>query len=149
MATKDSNRSVPRFGGPKYFPGVGVRGRFRRAFSMLRVRPSISSPCNPSFALSACSEVVMLTKPNPRDSFVCGSTMIEQFSTSPYFSKRRETSASDRRGWIPVTKRFVPGLAASSSSSSGGLKEASPAGALEQPRLDQSLKNRQPVDCLK
>jgi len=40
------------------------------------------------------------------------------FSTSPYFSKRREISLSERRGWMPVTKRFEPGLTDSSSSSS-------------------------------
>lgn len=108
--------NLPRLGGPKYLPGVGVRGRARRAFSMLRVRPSICSPCRPSLAASAWSEVTILTKPKPRDSLVCGSRMIWHFSTSPYFSKRRVTSDSVRRGWTPVTNRLDPGLTAPSSS---------------------------------
>lgn len=45
--------------------------------------------------------------------------MMLHFSTSPYFSNRRVTSSSVRRGWIPVTKRFVPEFCASSSSSAG------------------------------
>jgi hypothetical protein len=104
------NNNVPRLGGPKYLPGVGVRGRTRRAFSMLRVRPSMTSPRRPSMAASAISEVTILTKPKPRDSPECGSFMIWHFSTSPYFSKRRVISDSSRRGWMPVTKRFEPGL---------------------------------------
>ena len=44
--------------------------------------------------------------------------MIEQPSTLPYFSKRRETSASERRGCMPVTKRLEPGLRAFASRSS-------------------------------
>lgn len=48
---------------------------------------------------------------------MCGSRMIWHFSTSPYFSNILETSASVRRGWIPVTKRLEPGLMAPSSSS--------------------------------
>src|SRR5437762_12085236 len=44
--------------------------------------------------------------------------MIEQLSTSPYLSKRRETSDSERRGCMPVTKRFEPVLTAPSSSAS-------------------------------
>ncbi|EZG08451.1 hypothetical protein H106_02376 [Trichophyton rubrum CBS 735.88] len=62
--------TIPRLGGPKYFPGVGVLGRLRRAFSMLKVRPSITSPCRPSLAASAWSGVAMFTNPNPRDSLV-------------------------------------------------------------------------------
>jgi hypothetical protein len=92
------NNNVPRLGGPKYLPGVGVRGRTRRAFSMLRVRPSMTSPRKPSMAASAISEVTILTKPKPRDSPECGSFMIWHFSTSPYFSKRRVISDSSRRG---------------------------------------------------
>ena len=97
-----------------------MRGRERRAFSMLKVLPSYNSPCNPSLAASACCPFIMLTKPNPRDSLVCGSRIILHFSTSPYFSKSRATSVSERRGWMPVTKRFEPLLRACSSSSSVG-----------------------------
>lgn len=42
--------------------------------------------------------------------------MIWHFSTSPYFSNKRVTSDSVRRGWMPVTKRLEPGLIAPSSS---------------------------------
>src|SRR5271154_7086120 len=57
--------------------------------------------------------------------------MMEQLSTSPYLSKRRETSDSERRGCMPVTKRFEPVLTAPSSSASfmrvseggGGLED--------------------------
>ena len=55
---------------------------------------------------------------------------MEHPSTSPYFSNRRVTSASLRRGWMPVTKRFEPGLRAAVSRSSpprsgGPLQSAS------------------------
>lgn len=40
----------------------------------------------------------MFTKPNPRLSRVCGSFMMLHFSTTPYFSKMRVISSSDRRG---------------------------------------------------
>jgi hypothetical protein len=112
-------------------PGVGVLGRERLAFSILNVLPSNISPWRPSFAASACSAVTIFTKPNPRDSLVCGSSIMAHFSTSPYFSKRRVTSSSERRGWMPVTKRLEPGLRAEASLSSpwrlsciGGLREA-------------------------
>ena len=72
QATMQVNKlpNIPRLGGPKYLPGVGVRGRERRAFSIERVRPSSSLPCRPSLAASASSEVMKLTKPKPRDSLV-------------------------------------------------------------------------------
>lgn len=44
---------------------------------------------------------------------------MEQLSTSPYFSKRRQMSDSVKRGLIPVTKRLDPVLMAPSSSSNG------------------------------
>ena len=43
---------------------------------------------------------------------------MEHPSTLPYFSNRRDTSASERRGCMPVTKRFDPGLRAFASRSS-------------------------------
>lgn len=98
-----------------------MRGLARRAFSIERVRPSNSLPCRPSFAASASSEVIILTKPKPRDSLVWGSRMIWHFSTVPYLPNRRVTSSSVRRGWIPVTKRLEPGLMAPSSSLSSFL----------------------------
>lgn len=108
-------------GGPKYLPGVGVRGRARRAFSMEKVRPSSSLFCRPSLAASASSEVTILTKPKPRDSLVWGSRMIWHFSTVPYLEKRRVTSSSVRRGWMPVTNKLEPGLTAPSSSRRSSL----------------------------
>lgn len=69
-ATPRAGSHIPLLGGPKYLPGVGVLGRARRAFSMLKVLPSITSPWRPSLAASACSAVTILTKPKPRDSFV-------------------------------------------------------------------------------
>jgi hypothetical protein len=99
-----------------------VRGRARRAFSMLSVRPSCIMPCRPSLAASAASAVTILTKPKPRESPECGSLMMLDFSTSPYFSNSWVTSASERRGWMPVTKRFVPGLRETSSSLPSGAE---------------------------
>lgn len=74
------------------------------------MRPSKNSPCNPSLALSACSKVAISTNPKLRDSLVCGSTIIWHLRTSPYFEKRRVMSSSVKRGWIPITNKFVPGF---------------------------------------
>lgn len=92
-----------------------MRGLARLAFSIESVRPSTCSPWSPSLAASACSGVTIFTKPKPRDSRVCGSFMMLHFSTSPYFSNILVTSSSLRRGWIPVTKRLLPGFTDSSS----------------------------------
>lgn len=100
----------PLLGGPKYLPGVGVRGLARRAFSMLRVLPSYTSPCKLSLAASASSAVTIFTKPKPRLSRVWGSRMMLHFSTCPYFSNRRVISSSVRRGWMPVTNKLEPEL---------------------------------------
>lgn len=78
------------------------------------VRPYFSSPLRPSRAASACSPVIIDTKPNPRESRVCGSVMICTLSTSPYFENNSRSSVSSIRGARPVTKRLVPGFSVAS-----------------------------------